>query len=192
MRRTILTPVLSILLAAVCAHGQGSCGVAGRVVVPGFSYDRYIEVLQIYGSRLVAYTYTDSTGLYKLPSQPTGSYDIVVRLDGFKEHKERVDVRGCPQAYDYTVYLEPEEAEIRPLILDSTGEVNEVVDVAELKRRIPKGIVEEFERARAERIRGQGDRARRRLEDLLKAETRRRNTRSSGAQPRARYGPLLR
>ena len=50
--------------------------------------------------------YTNSTGEYSLPEQPGGRYYIVVRIDGFKEYKERVDLTVCPQLYTHVVFMD--------------------------------------------------------------------------------------
>jgi tetratricopeptide (TPR) repeat protein len=137
------------------------------VIAPGANFDSYHEVLQLDESRLVGVGYTGSTGEFKLPPAPGGYYYFVVRIDGFKEYKERIEVFSCAGVVDQFIYLEPEEEVIPPVILDFTGEVNEVVDVTELNKQYPKKAVAEFERARDERLHGERDRARVRLEKLV-------------------------
>ena len=105
---------------------------------------------------------------FPFPNSPLGQYYVVVRIDGFKEYRERINVEGCSRIFDHFAYLDFDEEAVRPVILDFTGEVNEVVDVTELKRVFPKKAVDEFERARNERLDGQPDRARVRLEKLVK------------------------
>ncbi len=176
MRLKILLPFVWILAAAVCASARQTSlcvntpqkyVVKGRVIAPGVRWDSYSEVLQLDESRLVGVGYTGSTGEFSLPEQDAGRYYIVVRIDGFKEYRERVDVEGCSRVIDQFIYLEPEDDPILPVILDFTGEVKEVVDVEELKRQLPKRVVDEFERARQDRLRGEPEVARRRLEKLL-------------------------
>ena len=91
----------------------------------------------------------------------------MVRIDGFKEYREKVYVQGCTKRYDHFIFLEFDDEIIRPVILDFTGEVNEIVDVTELKRTFPKKAVTEFERAREDRLQGDPNRARVRLESSL-------------------------
>jgi len=176
MRLNPLLAVLLALTAAVSAGAQesGICAeipekyvVTGRIIAPGVKWDSYVEVLQLEEGRLAGYGYTNSTGEYTLPEQVPGLYYVVARIDGFKEARERIRVDGCNRVISHFIYMEPEEEPIRPVILDFTGEVKEVVDVAELKRQLPKNVVDEFERARQERLRGEQDEARRRLEKLL-------------------------
>jgi hypothetical protein len=176
MRLKTLLPVLWTLAAALCANAQGGaiCAtipdkyvVKGRIIAPGVKWDSYVEVLQLDESRLVGFGYTNGTGEYVLPPQPPGEYYVVVRIDGFKEYRYRIRVEGCDPIVDNFIYMEPEDEPILPVILDFTGEVKEIVDVAELKRQLPGNVVNEFERARQDRLHGEQDSARRRLEKLL-------------------------
>jgi len=190
MRLKSLVPCICILATALCAHAQqdaaappltnqqsGICppdapekqSIQGRIIAPGVTWDRYTEVLQLNESQVIGFGYTNGTGEFRLPEQVPGKYTLIVRIDGFKEYRDRIDVFGCNGLYTYIIYMEPEDDLFRPLILDFTGEVKEIVDVAELKRTLPKKAVDEFERARQERVRGDDDAARRRLEALLKA-----------------------
>lgn len=160
------TPDAAATQQPFCVEGTKT-SVRGRVIAPGADFDRYHEILQLDESREVGVGYTGSTGEYRLPEQDPGYYYIVVRIDEFKEHKERMHIWSCDGKYDYFIFLQPDEEAIRPVILDFTGEVNEVVDVAELKRSLPKKAVQEYERARSERLQGEPERARKRLEKLL-------------------------
>jgi tetratricopeptide (TPR) repeat protein len=142
--------------------------VQGRVIAPGEKFDSYHEVLLLDEERLVSYGYTNSTGEYRIPPQPRGKYYIVVRIDGFKDYRERVDLFGCGAIVDHFIFMEADEEPIKPVILDFTGEVRETVDVSELKRVFPPNAVAEFERARKDRLRGEPERAQTRLEKLLR------------------------
>src|SRR5688572_4723008 len=154
--------------AQTCPTTPESYIIRGRVIAPGERWDRNYEVLQFDESRLVTFGYTDSTGQFSLPGQPAGHYYIVVRIDGFKENREKIRAEGCIGIVDHFAFMEFDDEIIRPVILDFTGEVNETVDVTELKQAFPKKAVEEFERARSERLQGEPDRARVRLERLVK------------------------
>jgi tetratricopeptide (TPR) repeat protein len=142
--------------------------VKGRVIAPGASFDSYHEVLQLDEQRLMGWGYTNSTGEFSISPQPPGRYYIVVRIDGFKEYRNRIDVDGCDFVHFEFAFMEPEAEPIPQVILDFTGEVNEVVDVADLKRQFPRKAVLEFERAKEERLKGQSNLARNRLEKLLR------------------------
>jgi tetratricopeptide (TPR) repeat protein len=141
--------------------------IRGRVIAPGEKWDSYHEVLQLDESRLVGYGYTNSTGEFSLPEQPAGDYYVVVRIDGFKEYREKIRADGCDKIVTHFVYMEFDEEAIPPIILDFTGEVNEVVDVKELKLVFPRKAVDEYEHARAERLSGDAGHARVRLEKLV-------------------------
>jgi cytochrome c-type biogenesis protein CcmH/NrfG len=144
--------------------------IQGRIIAPGVTWDSYTEVLLLTETQLIGYGYTNSTGEYKLPEQEPGLYTVVVRIDGFKEYKDRLNVFGCHGVFPNQIFMEPEDVPVPQVILDFTGEVDEVVDVAELKRQLPRKVVQEFERARENRLRGEPEVARRRLEKLLMQE----------------------
>ena len=173
-----MSPKLAIIpLVLLCVSGAayGQCAevpesyiIKGRVIAPGERWDQYHEVLQFEESRLITWAYTGSTGEFALPPQPAGDYYVVVRIEGFKENRERIRVDGCSGLIHHFAYMEFDDEVVRPVILDFTGEVNEVVDVAELKRTFPRKAVDEFEKARNDRLQGEPDRARLRLEKLTK------------------------
>ena len=142
--------------------------VSGRVIAPGETWDQYHEVLQLRETQLVGYGYTRSTGEFELPEQPAGDYYIIVRIDGFKEHREKVNVWSCEKRFPYFVFMEPEPEPIVPVVLDFSGEVKEVVDITELRRTLPKKAVDEFQRAGDDRARGNPAKARERLERIIK------------------------
>ena len=102
--------------AVSSVYGQGAgfiCGetpptafmIQGRVIAPGADFDRYHEVLQYDESRLVGFGYTNSTGEYRLPAQPAGYYYLTIRIDGFKEYKEKIAVDGCDRFIDHFAFL---------------------------------------------------------------------------------------
>src|SRR5687768_4299367 len=175
--RAPILAILAVLLPGL-AYGQlimpqcppgapTDLQVSGRIIAPGVTFDSYIEVIQLIETQPVGYGYTNSTGEFTLPEQPTGTYYIVVRIDGFKEYRDKVNVVGCEKFFRYVIFMEPEEEKIVPLLLDFSGEVNEVVDVAELKRTFPKKVIGEYEKARGERLRGEPSRAQTRLEKVI-------------------------
>jgi tetratricopeptide (TPR) repeat protein len=174
MRNNLRLLPIFILFGALAAlaQEQADCPtsmiVKGRVIAPGEKWDEYHEVLQLDETRLVGWGYTGSTGEYSLPEQPLGTYYIVVRIDGFKDYRERLNIEGCSRIFDHFIHMEFDNETILPVILDFTGEVNEIVDVTELKREFPKKAVDEFQKARSERLAGQAPRARERLEKLVK------------------------
>ena len=166
--------VFSMLITALSAYAQGACDetsptrtVKGRVIAPGAPFDQYHEVLLLDEIRLVTWGYTNSTGEFTIQDAPVGDYYIVTRIDGFKEFREKAHIFSCSTVFDFAIFLDFEDPVFRPVILDFTGEVNEAVDVAELKRVFPKKAIDEFERARANRLSGEQDRARARLEKLI-------------------------
>jgi tetratricopeptide (TPR) repeat protein len=164
---------LLLFLASVCAlplYGETTCGVDGVIVAPGYSWNQFVEVLQIRDYHLMAYTYADTTGKFTLPAlRESDYYDIVVRIDGYADYRERIIAFGCRSPERRTLFMERQPNPIVPIVLDFSGEVNEVVDITELRRSVPRKIVSEFESAQKDRIRNNVPRARQRLEAIVKA-----------------------
>ena len=170
-RVAYLLPLLFIAGQAygqICPPGAPTrASVRGRVIAPGADFSRYHEVVQLDENRQVGFGYTGSDGEYRMPPQENGYYYINLRIDGFKEYKEKVDVKTCDGVFYHFIYMVREDEEIPPVIVDFTGEVDEVVDITELARSLPREAVQEFERARSERLSGERDRAQKRLEKLV-------------------------
>jgi len=160
---------LLVSLSASPAFAESTCGVQGYVVAPGYAWDQDAEVLQIRDYHLMNYTYTDRTGKFSLPALDLSDYyDIVVRIEGYADYRERINAFGCRNPERRTLYLEREPNPITPLVLDFSGEANETVDISELRRTIPSKVLSEFEKAQKDRVRNEVARARQRLEAILR------------------------
>jgi len=84
-------------------------------------------------------TVADSQGRYRFTGLTRGTYYVVVKLDGFQDVRQRVDVAG-----DMTVNIImdfQEERTVKPPT-DFSGEELGVVDVAELSRTYPPRLIE--------------------------------------------------
>jgi len=170
-RATSMIPrlLLVVFVYAAPAYSQRACGVIGTVVAPGFAWDKYVEVLQVRNSHLMGYTYTDRKGDFTLPSiLGDEDYDIVIRIDGYADYRERIIAYGC-RTTPRTFYMERDPAYINPFVLDLTGEVQDVVDIRELRRKIPPKLVAEFEKAKKERTENKVARAFERLHAIVKS-----------------------
>jgi cytochrome c-type biogenesis protein CcmH/NrfG len=162
--------ILLLLLSpcALPAYGESTCGVSGYVVAAGYAWDQDVEVLQIRDYHLMNYTYTDRTGKFSLPAlNGSDYYDVVVHIEGYADYRERINSFGCMGARR-TIFMEREPNPVVPLVLDFSGEANEVVDISELRKAIPPKMMTEFEKAQKDRIRNDVDRARQRLEAIAK------------------------
>jgi thioredoxin-like negative regulator of GroEL len=170
MRMRTLLPAFFVLLVAAPGYGQDeeSCTFKGRVLAPGYHFNEYVEVVMMKDYRVVGWGYTNSTGEFSLPPQPGGEYIIVVRIEGFEEYRERLFANACPIEIPVFPFMEFEKIPIVPVVLDFTGEVKEVVDIAELRRQFPKKVIDEFEQAQRDRIQDNPARARQRLERIVR------------------------
>jgi Tfp pilus assembly protein PilF len=168
--RRALILLLLLSPSALPVYGERTCGVFGFVVAPGYAWDQYVEVLQIRDYHLMNYTYTDRTGKFSLPAlNGSDYYDIVVRIDGYADYRERIMAFGCESSVRRTIFMEREPNPVVPLVLDLSGEATEVVGISELRKTIPAKIMSEFERAKKDRVQNDVDRARQRLEAIVKA-----------------------
>jgi len=89
--------VAAILLSADVAHAQGgSFGFDGRIIVPDPHFDYPpIEIRLLrddFDGRTIAYAYTEGTGAYAFRGLAEGSYYVAVRLNGYQDVIERVDL----------------------------------------------------------------------------------------------------
>jgi tetratricopeptide (TPR) repeat protein len=169
--RILVTAFLLVFGARIASAQPGATtgGIRGKVVVPTVGFGERLEILiEKPGEEGHAYavTYTDSLGSYFINGLPLGTYIVVVKLDGFKEVRERVDM-GNP---DYGANIptiniilsrnEPEKEE--------TSKNGDVIDIKALSHRFPKKAVEEFEKAQEEDRKGNSPRAIQRLESAIK------------------------
>jgi hypothetical protein len=157
--------LLLLMLSAMPVHAETTCGIAGVVVAPGYAWRQRAEILQLQNSRLINYTYSDTAGEFSLPWVHGDYYDMVIHIDGYLDYRERITAFGC-RTQVRTFFMERDPSPV----LDFTGEVNEVVDISTLVRKVPSKILKEFERARQDRIQNNVRQARRRLEEIVKAD----------------------
>src|SRR5436309_931409 len=161
-----------LLLATSLAYAQPGAttgGIRGKIVVPTVGFGERLEILiERLGEegQVFAVTYTDSLGNYFINGLPLGSYTLVIKLDGYKDVRERVDM-GSPQyganIPTMNIILSRNDPE---KVLDSTGD--SVVDIKELTRKFSKKAVEEYEKAQEEHRKGNPARAAERLQNALK------------------------
>jgi Flp pilus assembly protein TadD len=141
-------------------------GIRGTITAPNYN-ERIEVIIEPYGEegREFAVTYTDTLGHFLITGLPVDSYVVHIKLDGFKEVRERVDLGRIP-SYDNigTVLLilnrnEPESA------LGPQPD-SDVIDLKELTRTFPKKAVDEYDKGQDEDRKGNSARA---TEHLLNA-----------------------
>jgi predicted Zn-dependent protease len=142
--------------------------ISGRVVVPVAGFQDYFEVLLLQNAeQTVAYTYADSNGRYRFTNLSRGSYFISIKLDGFEEVRQRVDVGGGGTETIMNIILDFKQERTVQRPPDLSGEDAEVVDIAELNRKYPSKIVDQYEEAQEDIRKGNMLKAQQSLEAVL-------------------------
>src|SRR5262245_26560266 len=174
MLKRTLAAFAVLLVSLGVAHAQPGAttgGIRGKIVVPEVGFGERIEVLiERVGEegQVFQVLYTDSLGNYFINGLPLGSYNLVVKLDGYKTFRERVDM-GNPNSGanipTFNVILsknEPQRAK------SESKDIPDVVDIAELRRTFPKKAVEAYEKAQEEDRKGNLARAVERLQEAVR------------------------
>jgi tetratricopeptide (TPR) repeat protein len=145
--------------------------ISGRVIVPVAGFDKTIEVLLFSDAKLESYAYTNGNGEYKFPLIDPGRYYVVVRIEGFKEKRERIDpcdfLEGNIGKDIVNIFMDFDEPPIPFLVADYAAELNEPVNLAELAGSYSKSVVEEYKKAQSDRLSGFFRTAERRLQKLV-------------------------
>lgn len=160
MAPRFLTLLLLVLGCSIAANAQ-ACSttvnqlIYGKVIVPVPGFDKAVEVLLFENTQKYIYAYTNGSGEYRFPSRVgPGRYEIVVRIDGFREFREKLDACDPAGHLLYNIFMDFEEPPIPLLVVDFSKELDETVDIAELRGRYPKDIIDEFVKARSDRLSG--------------------------------------
>jgi len=144
-RLAILLLTATLFLIPISAAAQVrtqpvTATISGRVIVPMANFQDIFEVLLVQNlEQPVQATVADRQGRYRFAGLTRGTYYVVVKLDGFQDVRQRVDVAG-----DMTVNIImdfQEERTVKPPT-DFSGEELGVVDVAELSRTYPPRLIE--------------------------------------------------
>lgn len=99
MTNKLLLALLVILFSSGIAHAQPqsvctAVNFYGTLIIPVRDHPEKFEVFLTtrMGNQEIAHTYIDLTGRFFFENLSEGTYDVVARVDGFKEMRERVDV----------------------------------------------------------------------------------------------------
>jgi len=96
LRKALATlPVLLVAATFAQAQIQGSFSVRGQILVPSAGAADQVEViLERAAGQVVARTFSDNLGNYEFRNLTPGTYEVVVRLEGYEEARQRVE-GGC-------------------------------------------------------------------------------------------------
>jgi len=99
MKNKLLLALLVILLSSGIANAQSDCSLFnlyGTLIIPVRDHpEKFIVLLKSrMGEQEIAHSYIDMNGRFSFESVPVGTFDVFVKIDGFKEMRERVDLSG--------------------------------------------------------------------------------------------------
>jgi Tfp pilus assembly protein PilF len=113
--------------------------------VPVANFQDIFEVLLVQNlAQPVQATVADSQGRYRFTGLPRGTYYIMVKIDGFQEVRQRVDM-NTDTIMNIILDFE-EERNVKPPT-DFSGEDLEVVDVSDLSKTYPPAIIDKVNTA---------------------------------------------
>src|SRR5580693_7676208 len=67
---------------------QGGLGIGGTILVPTGASTGRIEVILEKSGAFLARTFSDAQGNYRFEGLADGEYAVVVKLEGYEEHRE--------------------------------------------------------------------------------------------------------
>jgi tetratricopeptide (TPR) repeat protein len=145
-----------------------SLRIRGRIIAGPHGIDSSITQVRFEteGGQPIGFAYADSGGEFTferdgIPFDQT--VYVIVNVDGFKPHRERLfgDLRGTFDSF-ITIFLEPESGKS----VSSKG--GNIVDLKQLRARVPGKAVDEYEKALKESSRGNRAKAVEGLERAVK------------------------
>lgn len=135
---------LALVPAQISAQTRGNApptvSLTGRVIVPVANFSDMFEIQLVQNAeQVVQATVVDSQGRYRFTGIQRGTYFIVVKLEGFQEVRQRVDVAGDSVM---NVILDFQEERIVKPRTDLSGEEIGTIDISELSRNYPSRVTD--------------------------------------------------
>lgn len=145
-----------------------TANISGKIVVPDSHFSDIFEVLLLQNlEQVVQATVADSQGRYRFTNLARGTYFVNVKLDGYEEVRQRVDIGPIAENV-VNIIMDFKEERIVKAPMDYSGEDVEVVDLSELERSYPSKITDEVKWADKEVREGNFLKALPRLEILVR------------------------
>lgn len=178
-RRAALMAVCSLLISSTVLRAQvplpgqnrtagNNFYVSGKIIVPDSHFSDIFEVLLLQNlEQVVQATVADSQGRYRFTNLARGTYFINVKLEGYEEVRQRVDIGNITENIVNIIMDFKEERIVKPAA-DYSGEDVEVVDLSELERSYPSKITDEVKTADKDVREGNYVKALPRLEALVR------------------------
>jgi Tfp pilus assembly protein PilF len=177
--RRISLVVCTILAACTVLCAQGQVGgnqtrgagnvffITGKIIVPDSHFSDIFEVLLTQNlEQIVQATVADSQGRYRFTNLTRGTYYVNVKLEGYEEVRQRVDVGVVAENIVNIIMDFKEERVVKPPA-DYSGEDLEVIDLSELEKNYPSKVSDELKWAEKEVREGNYQRVLPRLETLV-------------------------
>jgi tetratricopeptide (TPR) repeat protein len=125
-----------------------TASISGQVIVPVPGFQQMFEVLLLQNvEQLVQAVVADSQGRYRFTGLQRGTYYIQVKIEGFEEVRQRVDL--ISDSIINIIMDFQEERTVKPAT-DFSGEDSEVVDVSDISKRYSSAVIEKFRAANKE------------------------------------------
>jgi tetratricopeptide (TPR) repeat protein len=142
--------------------------ISGKIIVPDSHFSDIFEVILTQNlEQVVQATVADSQGRYRFTNLARGTYYINVKLEGYEEVRQRIDIGALNENIVNIIMDFKEERIVRPAT-DYSGEDVEVVDLSELEKTYPSKITDEVKWADKEVREGNYQKALPRLEVLVR------------------------
>jgi Flp pilus assembly protein TadD len=144
----------------------GAAYIDGSIILPTNQPLERFEILLLPkgGEQTVAYTYTDLSGRYHFTNISPSTYDIVVRIDGYDESRVTVSL-SANRGTIANIMLSPKSVTFTE---SSSPWDSSVVNIAELNRKFPSRVVDDFQKASESRKKGDNAKAAELLEGVVK------------------------
>lgn len=125
-------------------RGGNSFVISGRVIVPLAHFQDLFEVILVENlEQTVQATVADSQGRYRFTGIGRGTYYITIKLEGFEDVRQRVDVGNMGETIVNIILDFKEERIVKPAA-DFSGEDTDVIDAAELGKKYPSKVIDEL------------------------------------------------
>ena len=175
--------LLLLLVGTAQAQSRTLANIRGQVLAPGRINSNAIEViLEQSPNRVVGRTSTDNSGNFEFRSLEAGRYEVAVRLEGYHEFRQTVDIETRIE-----IPVEPVDGSDQPpprVIGGDSGILDQALvyivltpvasgslvdpELVALSRKYPRKIIQDYEKAQEENRKGNAAKAIERLEALLK------------------------
>ncbi len=142
-----LSLIVTLTLAAPFAAAQ----ITGRVVVGGKERSGVVVSLERENGQVLHQSFTSSRGTFSLDAgnaqrQADVSYlYIVIREEGFKLYRQRVDPMDFRGGGTFAIFLEPEDSPLKGAVPGAPS----TVDVRQLQAPVPERAVREYKESLA-------------------------------------------